>query len=155
MKSSLKLVVRKDQLTVEGKARIEFVIYCKGKQCRISSGKNIEPKYWNSKLECIDKKSPDALEINKQLTEKIANYDKFVKTKEVLNEKISLNDLKAILKGQSVEKKLIAQKKKYPTISEAFDSYITNTELKEATVTNSKQRKVLSMNFVEKNTPKY
>jgi len=83
MKNSVKLVIRKDQLTVEGKARVEFVIYFKGKQYRISSGKNIEPKYWNSELDCVDRKSPDALEINKQLTEKIANYDKFAKTKEV------------------------------------------------------------------------
>lgn len=150
MKSSVKLIVRKDQLTAEGKARIEFVIYFKGKQCRISSGKNIEPKFWNSELECIDKKSPDALEINKQLTEKIANYDKFVKTKEVLNEKISLNDLKLILKGQSVEKKLAPQEKKYPTISEAFNSYIANTELKPATVTNYKMTKNIVNDFCKK-----
>ena len=142
MKNSVKLTIRKDQLTADGKARIEFVIYFNGKQCRISSGcKNIEPEYWNSDLECVDKKSPDALEINRQLTEKIANYDKFVRTREVLNEKISLNDLKSVLKGKSVEKKLTVQKKKCPTISEAFDTYVANTELKPATVVNYEMTK--------------
>jgi len=150
MKSSIKTVVRKDQLTAGGKARIEFVIYFKGKQCRISSGKNIEPKFWNIELECVDKKSPEALGINKQLTDKIANYDKFVKTKEVLNEKYSLNDLKSILKGQSVEKKIAAPKKKCPTISEAFNSYLTNTELKPATVTNYKVTKTIVNDFCRK-----
>ena len=150
MKNSVKTVVRKDQLTAGGKARIEFVIYFKGKQCRISSGKNIEPKYWNSDLECVDKKSPEASEINKQLAEKVANYDKFVKTKEVLNEKISLDDLKLILKGQPLEKKLAPQKKKYPTISEAFNSYIANTEVKQATVTNYKVTKTIVNDFCRK-----
>jgi len=150
MKSSIKLIVRKDQLTAEGKARIEFIIYFNGKQYRISSGKNIEPKYWNSELCCVDKKSPDALEINKQLTEKTANYDKFVKTKEVLNEKITLNDLKSILKGQSFEKGMTIQKKKYPTISESFDSYIANSELKHGTVTNYKMTKNIVNDFCRK-----
>jgi len=150
MKNSVKTIVRKDQLTAGGKTRIEFIIYFKGKQCRISSGKNIEPKYWNTELECVDKKSPEALEINKQLAEKTANYDKFIKTKEVLNEEIFLNDLKSILKGQSVEKDITIRKKKYPTISEAFDSYIANTELKCATVVNYRMTKSIVNDFCRK-----
>ena len=150
MKNTMKLIVRKDQLTVGGKARIEFIIYFKGKQYRISSGKNIEPKYWNSELGCVDKKSPEALEINKQLAEKTANYDKFVKTKEVLNEKISLNDLKLILKGQSAEKRLTIRKKKCPTISEAFDTYIANAEIKPTTVVNYKMTKNIVNEFCRK-----
>jgi len=136
MKTSVKSVIRKDLLTKDGKARIEFIVYFEGKQHRVPSGKSIEPKYWCSELGCVDKKSLDALEINKQLTEKIVNFYKFIKTKEVLNEKISLNDLKSILKGQTIENELIKQKKKHPTISEAFDSYIANHELKSGTKTN-------------------
>lgn len=150
MKPTLKVTIRKDQLTVGGKARIEFVIYFKGKQCRVSSGKNIEPACWNNTLCCVDRKSPDALEINKQLAEKTANFEKFVKTKELLNEKISLNDLKSILKGQSVEKKLKVQKKKCPTISEAFHSYMANTELKQGTVENYISTENVIIDFCKK-----
>lgn len=147
MKQTAKVTIRKDQLTAGGKARIEFVIYFKGKQCRISSGRNIEPEYWNQDLGCVDKKSPDALDINKHLTEKLADFDRFIKTKEVLNEKVSLNDLKSILKGLSVEKKLKVEKKKYPTLSEAFDAYISNVELKQSTVVNYETTKSIVVDF--------
>ena len=150
MKQTVKLTIRKDQLTSVGKARIEFVLYFKGKQYRVSSGKNIEPKYWNAALGSVDKKSPEALEINMQLTEKIANMDKFLRTKEVLNEKVSLNDLKSILKGLSVEKKLKVQKKKCPTISEAFDTYIAYTELKQGTKANYITTKSIVNEFCRK-----
>ena len=151
MKKTINLSIRKDQLTASGKARIEFVIYFKGKQCRVSSGKSIEPKFWNSDLDCVDKRSPDALEINKQLADKTANFDKFIKTKELLNEKISLNDLKSMLQGhQSVEKKSAVQKKRSPNISEAFESYVANVELKPSTVVNYDTTKSVVVDFCKK-----
>ena len=150
MKKSVNLRLRKDQLTAGGKARIEFVIYYSRKQYRVSSGKNIEPKFWNAELDCVDRKSPDALDINQHLAEKTANFDKFVKTKEFLNEKISMNDLKTILKGQSVGKKMEVQKKKYPTISEVFKSYVANHVLKPSTVVNYNTTEKLVLEFCRK-----
>jgi site-specific recombinase XerD len=154
MKQIIKLTIRKDQLTAVGKARIEFVLYFKGKQYRVSSGKNIEPRYWNAELGCVDKKSPEALEINMQLTEKTVNIDKYIRTKEVLNEKVSLTDLKSILKGQSAGKKITVQKKKCPSISEAFDAYVANTELKHSTVSNYDMTKKIVNDFCRKNYSK-
>ena len=150
MKKTVNLSIRKDQLTASGKARIEFVIYFKGKQCRVSSGNNIEPKYWNSELGCVDRKSPDALDINNQLAKKTVDFDKFVKTKELLNEAISMNDLKAILKGQPVDKKMTVPKKKCPTISEVFQSYVSNTELKPSTVVNYVMTEKIIRDFCKK-----
>ena len=151
MKHTVKTSIRKDQLTAGGKARIEFVIYSNKQQCRVSSGKGIEPKFWNTESGCVDRKSPDALDINRQLTEKIADFERFVKTKEFLNEKIILNDLKAVLKGQSVGKKAEIQKKKYPTLSEAFKSYVTNIALKPSTVVNYNTTEKLILEFCRKN----
>ena len=150
MKKSVNLRLRKDQLTAGGKARIEFVIYYKKQQGRVSSGKAIEPKFWNIESGCVDRKSPDALDINRQLTEKVSDFDKFVKTKELLNEKITMNDLKAVLKGQSVGKKAEIQKKKYPTISEAFKSYVANTALKPSTVVNYNMTEKILGDFCSK-----
>lgn len=150
MKQTVKLSFRKDLLRVDGIARVDFVINFKGKQSRVSSGKSLEPKYWNAKLSCVDKECPDALEINSYLTEKLASVDKFVKTKEILNEKYSLNDLKLILKGQSVEKKVKIQKTKYPTLSEAFASYVANTELKRSTVINYDTTRSIILDFCKK-----
>jgi hypothetical protein len=154
MKHSVKVSIRKDQLTAGGKARIEFVIYSQGEQCRVSSGKGIEPNSWNAESGCVDRKSPDALAINRLLAEKMADFEKFVKTKELLNEAISLNDLKAILKGQSVGKKVEVQKKKYPTIAEAFKSSVANTELKPSTVVNYDMTEKIIRDFCRNRYPK-
>jgi len=147
---SAKTIIRTDLITADGKARIEFVIYFRGKQYRISLGKSIEPKYWCSDSECVDRKSPDSLAINKQLSERIATFDKFVKTKEVLNEKVLLNELKTILRGQSLEKKVAPQKKKCPTLSEAFDSYVEHNELKFGTKLNYTMTKNIVNDFCKK-----
>jgi len=153
MKITIKTSIRKDLIKSDGKARLDFMIYYQGKPYRVSSEQMIEPEFWNSKLGYVDKKSPDALEINKYLTEKVANFDKFIKTKEILNEEILLEDLKAVLKGQSVEKKII-QARKHPSISEAFNSYVANKELKPATKRNYAMTKKILNEFCKKKYPR-
>jgi len=127
-----KLILREDLISKNGKARIEFLLYFNRKQFRISSGQSIEPKYWLTQLECVDKSSEDANEINQILSDRLAQFDKHIQTKKILNQEIIVSEMKAILKGQSAvtEKCEPSAKIHPPTIGEAFDLFLKESDPK-------------------------
>jgi site-specific recombinase XerD len=139
MAKDIKLLIREDSVTKSGKARIEFLLYFEKKQYRISSGKSIEPKYWIQRSELVDKKSEDASQINSYLSERILYYNKYKQRKEILGEKLLLDEIKRVLKGEPIEEVQFSKgMSSYPTISEVFDEYVNVTNMRSGSKKNHK-----------------
>lgn len=148
MSKELKLLIREDLVTKSGKARIEFLIYFEGKQYRVPTGKSIEPKYWIQNSELVDKRSEDSVKINSYLSERKQEFEKYKRKKEALEEKVSLDEMKRILKGIPLEE--VKDKKKesiYPTISEAFDNYVKFQKMKQGSKNNHRITKNVLVDF--------
>lgn len=148
MSKELKLLIREDLVTKSGKARIEFLIYFEGKQYRVPTGQSIEPKFWTQKSELVDKNSDDAVKINSYLSKRKDEYDKYMKRKNALEEKISLDEIKLILKGVAIEKaKETSNMIAYPSISKAFDDYLKLQKMKPGSQNNYRIAKNVLIDF--------
>lgn len=146
-----KLIIRDDLLSKEGKARIEFLLYFNRKQYRISSGYSIEPKFWLITQECVDKKNEDASEINKTLNERLDKFEKYVKARNALNKEFILGEMKLILKGENYDlEKELDKEFNFPTVSEAFSSYMEANEMREGTKRNYKTTSAIIRDFCKK-----
>ena len=148
MKVTIKSVLRKDFPRSDGKLRIEFLIYCDGKQFRVSSGKNIEPEFWKPESESVDKKSIDSADINKYLSDKIAAFQDYLSMKNAMKEQIKIDDIKTVLKGTLVDKSDFNSKKKMPLIEELFDKYIELNKLKNGSINNLIMTKNVINDFI-------
>ena len=150
MSKELKLLIREDLVTKSGKTRIEFLIYFEGKQYRVPTGQSIEPKFWIQESELVDKKSDDATEINSYLSERKQEFEKYKRKKEALEENVSLEEMKRILKGLPLEEvKATKNKSVYPTISEAFDNYVKYQKMKPGSKNNHRITKNVLVDFCE------
>jgi len=136
MKATIKTVLRSDFSRKDGQSRIEFLIYCNGKQFRVSTGQNVEPVYWKPENESVDKKCWNASDINKHLADKISAFYDYLKMKNALKEQIDIEEIKATLKGISIADLEINKKKKLPLIDEIFDKYIELIQLKAGSINN-------------------
>lgn len=152
MTKELKLLIREDLVTKSGKARIEFLIYFEGKQYRVPTGQSIEPKFWVQKSELVDKNSDEAAKINCYLSKRKDEYDKYKKLKNALEEKISLDEIKLILKGAAIEKaKETSNRIAYPSISKAFDDYLKLHKMKPGSQNNYRIAKNVLIDFSNTN----
>lgn len=148
MSKELKLLIREDLVTKSGKTRIEFLIYFEGKQYRVPTGQSIEPKFWIQESELVDKKSDDATKINGYLSERKQEFEKYKRKKEALEENVSLEEMKRILKGIPLEEaKSTKNKSIYPTISKAFDDYVQLKEMKPGSKNNHRITKNVLVDF--------
>lgn len=148
MAKEIKLLIREDLVTKGGKARIEFLIYFEGKQYRVPTGKSIEPKYWIQNSELVDKRSEDSVKINSYLSERKQEFEKYKRKKEALEESVSLEEMKRILKGLPLDEvKIMENKLVYPTISKAFDDYVKFKELKPGSKNNYRIAKNVLVDF--------
>lgn len=148
MAKEIKLLIREDLVTKSGKARIEFLIYFEGKQYRVPTGKSIEPKYWIQNSELVDKRSEDSVKINSYLSERKQEFEKYKRKKEALEESVSLEEMKRILKGLPLDEvKIMENKLVYPTISKAFDDYVKFKELKPGSKNNYRIAKNVLVDF--------
>lgn len=148
MNKELKLLIREDSVTKSGKTRIEFLIYFEGKQYRVPTGQSIEPKFWIQESELVDKKSDDAININSYLSEKKQELEKYKRKKEVLEEKVLLEEMKRILKGLPLEEtKDTDNKSRYPSISKAFDDYVKFKKMKPGSQNNHRITKNVLVDF--------
>ncbi|MDF9831785.1 site-specific integrase [Parabacteroides sp. PF5-6] len=146
---SLKTLVRKESLRKDGKCRIEFLVYVDREKRRVSTGKSVEPRFWDKRNECVTKKAPDADEINKFLAEKVLMYKKFANKKEALEESVTIEEIIALLKGEEI-KSAPEEKKKDLLIGDAFDNYIALNELRAGTIHNYRTTKAVICDFAKK-----
>ena len=128
-----KTVIRDDQAKKDGTVRLDFLVYFKRKNYRVSSGISINPKDWVQKEECVDKKCDYASDVNKELQHRLSDFDSYIRQKMIFKEEVHLGDLKLILKGKQEEINKIASKAKmFPLLSEAIDNYLNYRELSES-----------------------
>ena len=77
------------------------------------------------KSELVDKKSDDATKINSYLSERRQEFEKYKRKKEALEENVSLEEMKRILKETPLEEAKDKENKLiYLTNSESFDNYV-------------------------------
>ena len=136
METTIKILLRKDFPRKDGKSRIEFLIYLNGKQFRVSTGKNVEPGFWKPENESVDKKCFEASDINKYLSDKLSSFNDYCSKKKIMKEQINIEEIKAILKGNSLDSLEFDKKKKLPLIDDVFDKYIELNELKDGSINN-------------------
>jgi integrase/recombinase XerD len=146
MKTTIKSVLRNEFSRKDGKCRIEFLFYFEGKQYRVSTGKNVEKEFWNQTNESVNKKSLDAPDINKYLSDRLAAFHDYLMKKNAMKEKISIDEIKATLKGISL--KSLRGNNKLPLIGEAFDKYVELNKLKPGTINNLNMTKRVVNDFV-------
>jgi hypothetical protein len=150
MSKELKLLIREDLVTKSGKTRIEFLIYFEGKQYRVATGQSIKPKFWIQKSELVDKKSDDATKINSYLSERRQEFEKYKRKKEALEENVSLEEMKRILKETPLEEAKDKENKLiYLTNSESFDNYVKYQKMKLGSKNNHRITKNVLVNFCE------
>jgi len=148
MKVTIKSILRSDFPRKDGKSRIEFLIYFDGKQSRVSSGKNVEPEFWKPENESVDKKCAESFEINKFLSDRNAAFQDYLAKKNILKEPVRIEELKALLKGISIDSSEMTKKKKFPLIEEAFNKYVEMNELKAGSVNNLNMTKNVIGEFI-------
>ena len=68
---------RKNKPNKEGKALIQIECYLNGKHKYFSTNIYIEPKYWNNKTKAIKTDYPNAIKLNKQVSETLRDLENF------------------------------------------------------------------------------
>lgn len=149
MKTNLKAVLRSDLPSKNGLYRIDLVVYHLGKQNKVSTDKNVALKDWDKTKRRILSPSKDASLVNKYLSSQQAKFDKYMATKDAMDEEISLEEIKNLLKGKSSDK----TNPEKMLITEIFDMYLSklNTDNKRNnTIRNMKSAKTIICEFAEK-----
>lgn len=94
---------RKKQLNKQGKALIQIECYLNGKNKYFSTQIYIEPNYWNSKTRTIKTDYPNAIKLNKKVSETLRDLENFELDKINNNKSFNLNMLNDFFTGVSVK----------------------------------------------------
>jgi integrase len=103
---------RKNQLNKQGKALIQIECYLNGRNKYFSTQIYIEPNYWNNKTRTIKTDYPNAIKLNKQIAEKLRDFENFELDKinagkpfnlEMLNDLLNGNDVKTFTEFMELE----------------------------------------------------
>lgn len=149
MKTKLKMILRSDLPSKNGQFRIDARVHYCGKQYKFSTEKKVEPQYWDKVQGRVLSTSKDATLINKYISSQQALFDKYIATKDAMDEEISLEEIKDLLKGKSSNKN---QSNKI-LIEEIFDFYLTKLKTDNArnnTVRNINSAKNVICEFAKK-----
>jgi integrase len=93
---------RKKQLNTVGKALIQIECYLNGKNKYFSTQIYVEPNYWNNKTRTIKTDYPNAIKLNKQISETIRNFENFELDKMNAGKPFNLGMLTDFFKGDIV-----------------------------------------------------
>ena len=94
---------RKKQLNKQGKALIQIECYLNGRNKYFSTNIYIEPKDWNNKTRTIKTDYPNAIKLNKQITETLRNLENFELDKINNGKVFNINMLDDFFKGEAVK----------------------------------------------------
>jgi integrase len=149
MKTKIKMILRTDLPLKHGQFRIDArVQYC-GKQYKFPTEKKISFLHWDKVQGRVLNTSKEASLINKYLSSLQALFDKYIASKEALDEEISIDEIRDLLKGKESNKH---QSNKI-LIEEVFNKYIfklkTDNRSKN-TIRNMESAKKVICEFAEK-----
>lgn len=145
MKTDFKLILRSDLPSKDGQSRIDVRVQLRGKQIKLSTIKKVKLQYWDSNQQRVLTGCKDAQLINKYLSRLMADINAYKAKKEVLDEEINLDDIRAIIRGK--EKAL---ENHFVPLSEIFDKYIQKLQLgtnRYNTLRNVRSTKKLTIEF--------
>lgn len=94
---------RKKQLNKQGKALLQIECYLNGRKKYFSTNIYIEPKDWNNKTRTIKTDYPNAIKLNKQITETLRNLENFELDKINNDKPFNLSMLDDFFKGEAVK----------------------------------------------------
>lgn len=94
---------RKNALNKDGKALIQIECYLNGKRKYFSTNIYIEPKYWNGKTHTIKTDLPNAIKLNKQISETLRDLENFELDKINKGKTFNLNMLDSIFESSKIE----------------------------------------------------
>lgn len=94
---------RKKQLNKQGKALLQIECYLNGRKKYFSTNIYIEPKDWNNKTRTIKTDYPNAIKLNKQITETLRNLENFELDKINNGKPFNLSMLDDFFKGEAVK----------------------------------------------------
>lgn len=94
---------RKKQLNKQGKALLQIECYLNGRKKYFSTNIYIEPKDWNNKTRTIKTDYPNAIKLNKQITETLRNLENFELDKINNGKPFNLNMLDDFFKSEAVK----------------------------------------------------
>jgi integrase len=94
---------RKKQLNKQGKALIQIECYLNGKNKYFSTQIYIEPNYWNSKTRTIKTDYPNAIKLNKKVSETLRDLENFELDKINNGKPFNLSMLNDFFTGVSVK----------------------------------------------------
>lgn len=94
---------RKNQLNKQGKALIQIECYLNGRNKYFSTQIYIEPNYWNNKTRTIKTDYPNAIKINKQIAEKLRDFENYELDKINAGKPFNLEMLNDFLNGNEVK----------------------------------------------------
>lgn len=125
---NIHITLRSDLKRKDEMCRIDFIVYFRKKQFKISSGLAIEEKNWDKKSRKVLRTSEKASAINKTLYTRENELNDYILLKKVNKKEIKLEEIKEILKGKpSLQTNLQDSSFKF-----FFDKYIAHIELNEA-----------------------
>jgi len=145
MKTTLNPVLRTDLRTSREERRIDLVVYCNGKQTKLSTSYFAKPSEWDKKQHCVLPSHPQALMINTFLARKKADFQKYLWEKELNEtlETISIKEISSLLKD---EVKDSLGKDDDTPLEEIFDLYLeklTGEKAQPNTIRNYKSHKAV------------
>ena len=94
---------RKKKLNKQGKALLQIECYLNGRKKYFSTNIYIEPKDWHIKTRFIKTDYPNAIKLNKQITETLRNLENFELDKINNNKLFNLSMLDDFFKGEAVK----------------------------------------------------
>ncbi|QYS88038.1 site-specific integrase [Flavobacterium davisii] len=94
---------RKNKLNKDGKALIQIECYLNGKHKYFSTNIYIEPKDWNNKTRTIKTDYPNAIKLNKQISETLRDLENFELDRINNGKAFYLNMLDDFFKGEAVK----------------------------------------------------
>lgn len=94
---------RKKQLNKQGKALLQIECYLNGRKKYFSTNIYLDPKDWNNKTRTIKTDYPNAIKLNKQITETLRNLENFELDKINNDKPFNLSMLDDFFKGEAVK----------------------------------------------------
>lgn len=143
MKTKIKVILRTDLPTKGEEKRIDLRVLCQGKYTSFSTPYHVKPANWEKAKGCVVGNLPDGKAINSYLSQKIADFNKYLWEREMSDnaQSITTPEIKEVLFNGGATPN---SKPDNIRLEELFDLYVDKLEVEDArsnTIRNVKSSK--------------
>lgn len=152
MKTKIKVILRTDLPTKGEEKRIDLRVLCQGKYTSFSTPYHVKPANWDKTKGCVVGNLPDGKAINSYLSQKIADFSKYLWEREMSDDtqRITIQEIKEVLFNGGVTPNPNPDNIR---LEELFDQYVDKLEVEDArsnTIRNVKSSKRTICGFAHK-----